>query len=34
MKVPQACEILCKKSLSKADMHLFSQFIDDDYRVR
>lgn len=33
MKVPDACKILCLKKHSKADMRLFRQVIEDQYRI-
>jgi len=33
MKVPQACEIVCKKQLTKQQARLFSHAIDQEYRV-
>ena len=33
MKVPQGCQIACKKELKKAEAEQFSKAIDDDYRI-
>lgn len=33
MRLPKACSVLCKRTLSEADAGVFRKFIDDEYRV-
>lgn len=33
MKVPQACQIACKKDLKKHEAQQFATAIDEDYRI-